>query len=71
MTHSLVGLRQPVWRCVFSRSSLVLAIVLDFWLRDISAQAAHPVASEQDKKQHQVNNKTARKEVWISHWSII
>ena len=71
MTHSLVGLRQSMWRGVFSRYSLVLTVVLDLWLRDISAQAAHPVASEQGKKQHQVNNKTVRKEVWVSHWITI
>ncbi|TNN86626.1 hypothetical protein EYF80_003094 [Liparis tanakae] len=31
------------------------SVVLDLWLHDVSAQAAHPVASEQGEERHQVN----------------
>lgn len=55
MAYSLVTGWQSIYRCVFSRCSLVLTVVLDLWLHDVSAQAAHPVASEQDEEQHQVN----------------
>lgn len=54
MAYSLVTCRQSVCQCVFSRCSLILTVVCNLWLCNISAQAAHPVTSEQDKKQHQV-----------------
>lgn len=60
-TYSQVTCSQPVSRSVFSRCSLILTVVLDLWLHSVSAQAAHPVASEQDKKQHQVNNNTGER----------
>lgn len=53
-TYSLVACRQPV--CRFSRCSFVLAVVLNLWLDNVSAQAAYPVASAPDRTQHQVNN---------------
>ena len=54
MAYSLVTCRQSVCQRVFS--SLVLTVVLNLWLQGVSAQTAHPVTSERDDKQHQVNN---------------
>lgn len=59
ITHSLVTCRQSeCWRA-FPRCSPVLAVVLNLWIHDISAQAAYPVASDRRKQP------ASRQQLWL------